>query len=201
MKRSFVLGILGLATAAVTSYGQGVIWLDNYQSSGPQVYFGSPLGGGLLPAGFTAGLYYDPTPNENIIGSIALDPLGWAIPTSLNPALVLATGLGSTAPFIGYGYFTAGAPFLIQPDPATPPQSSYTIMLVWYNGADYASSTIRGHSYPVYIQDTDPSEPLGADIGNFFPSGFIVYPIPEPTTLALTGLGCLALWLMRRKKT
>ena len=30
MKKSLVLGILGLAAAAVTSYGQGYITLDNY---------------------------------------------------------------------------------------------------------------------------------------------------------------------------
>ncbi len=33
MKRSFALGILGLAATAVSTYGQGCIFLDNYLNS------------------------------------------------------------------------------------------------------------------------------------------------------------------------
>jgi len=201
MKKSIVLGILGLAAAAVTGYGQGCIFLDNYISSTYNpVCLGADLDG-LAPVGFTVGLYYDHTANQNIIGAIGADPVGTAIPTSLNPLLVAATGPGSTAPIFTPGYFMATASFLIQPGAAVPAQSSYTIMVVMYNGADYTSSTIRGHSAAVYWQDAAPSVACGADIGNAFPANTpMIGIVPEPTTLALAGLGGLSLWFMRRKQ-
>jgi len=199
MKKSIILGILGLTTAAVTSYGQGVVFLDNYLvSSTALVSYSAALGGGLLPAGFTAGIYYDPTANANITGSISADPTGTADPTTLG-ALVAATGPGSTAAFIGSGAFYASASFLIQPGAATPAQSSYTLMLVAYNGATYGTSTIRGHSTALYVQDAAPSTPYGGDLGQAF-SAFSVTSVPEPTTMALGGLGLAALLVARRKK-
>jgi PEP-CTERM motif len=115
-----------------------------------------------------------------------------------------STGPGSTAPFIYPGYFSASTSFLIQPDAATPAQSSYTIMVVAYNGADYASSTICAHSAAVYVLDAAPNVMFGADIGTFFPANtpmFGIYLIPEPGTLALAGLGGLALWFLRRRQS
>jgi len=204
MKKSIILGILGLTVGVVSSYGQGAVYLDNYVSStANQVFLSAALGGGLVPAGYTAGLYYDPTAGANITGAIGADPLGTAIPTSLNAALVLATGAGSTAGFIGSGYFTPTASFVIQPGAATPAQSSYTLMVVAYNGASYATSSIRGHSAAVFEQDAAPSILAGGDIGTFFPSGvplFTVSSVPEPTTMALGGLGLAALLVARRKK-
>lgn len=204
MKKSLVLAILGLATAAVTSYGQGAIFLDNYVFSTYNPVVLSPaLGGGMAPIGWNVGLYYDPTANQNITGAIGADPDGTAIPTSLNAAFVLATGPGSTAAINPAGYFVATASFLIQPGALTPAQGFYTIMVVAYNGANYASSTDRGHSAALYIQDAAPNISDGADIGTLFPSSatmITVNPVPEPTTLALGGLGGLAMLLMRRKK-
>jgi hypothetical protein len=107
MKKSLVLGILGLAAGAVSSHGQGDIFLDNYISSTYNpVYYRFLDGGGILaPVGFTVGLYYDPTANANIVGSVLADPDGTTDPTSLNPAFVAATGPGSTATIITPGYF------------------------------------------------------------------------------------------------
>lgn len=207
MKKSLVLGILGLAAGAVSTCGQGCIFLDNYNSATYNpVCLTAWSGGGLASVGFTVGLYYDHTANQNIVGSVAFDPTGGAIPTSLNPLLVAATGPGSTAPIYSdpslYGYFSANTSFLIQPGAAVPPQSSYTIMVVMYNGASYDTSTIRGHSAAVYVRDAAPSVPFGAAIGYAFPANTpMIGFVPEPTTLALAGLGGLSLWLMRRKKS
>ena len=201
MKKSLILGIFGLATAAVSSYGEGNIFLDNYLSDTYNpVCLSAEFGGGPAPVGFTVGLYYDPTPNENIVGSIAADPTGYADPSALNSALIPATGLGSTASIFIPGYFSATSSFLIQPGVANPPQSSYTIMVVMYNGSSYASSTIRGHSVPVYIQDASPIIFMGADIGYAFPANTpMIGVVPEPGTLALAGLGGLAMLMLARR--
>jgi len=66
MKRKLVASLLGMISIAGTvasSYGQGSIWFDNYNNlnpNGPGGY-SSPIyviGGGLLPAGASADLYY-----------------------------------------------------------------------------------------------------------------------------------------------
>jgi len=215
MKKSLVLGILGLATAAVSSYGQGNVFLDNYLQStfNPVV-----LSDGITkaPAGYTVQIYYGAAGNNFAAAfntAAAGDTTGMADPTTLG-ALVAGSGAGSTAAIYSSpalaGYFTATSSFQIQPGSANPAQSYFTIVIAAYNGSSYdaLNTTFRGYSQAVYIQDASPIVAGGADIGTFYPNGtsmayapmIEVHPVPEPTTLALGGLGGLAMLLMRRRK-
>ncbi|MGH7990254.1 MAG: PEP-CTERM sorting domain-containing protein [Limisphaerales bacterium] len=200
MKKSIILGILGLAVGVASSYGQGAVFMDNYISSGPFLTFSSDLGGGLLTTGYTVGLYYGPA-NTDISGSVLADPSNVADPLALDASFTLATGVNSTAPILGSGAFSGGS-FLIQPAAGTVsvPQNSYTLMVVAYNGADYDDSSIRGHSTPFYVEDAATDTTFGADIGSSGLQAFSVYTVPEPTTLALAGLGLASLLAIRRKK-
>lgn len=201
MKKSLILGILGLAAGAVSSYGQGAIYIDNYQTSGPNISLSAGLGGGLVGNTFTMGLYYDPAANVNITGAIGADAGGTALPSDLNAAFILATGPNSTAGFASPGEFTPNGSFLIQPGAATSPvQSFYTLMVVVYNGSTYANSSIRGHSTAFYVEDASPIVDFGADLGGIGLTAFSVNPVPEPTTMALGALGGLGLLLFRRKQ-
>jgi len=201
MKKSLILGILGLTAGAVSSYGQGAVYIDNYQTSGPLITFSGALGGGGVDSTFTIGLYYGPA-NVNAVSSVAADASGFALPTSLYSSFILASGANSTAAWAVPGEFTPNGSFVIQPSAATPAQSSYTMMVVAYNGADYADSTIRGHSTAFYLQDANPSVNFGADLGNSF-SAFSVYSVvsaPEPSSLALAGLGGFGMLMAFRRK-
>lgn len=224
MKKSLVLGILGLTTAALSSYGQGNIFLDNYLASSynpilvngakatPTITIWGPWG---TPYSYsvTVGMYYDPIPGQNVTAAfnaaMATDPAGIADPSALNSALIPATGAGSTATILtsSPGYFTALGSFSIQPS-GTP--STFTIVVVaWAGGSSYDSALIRGYSEAVQITAAAPSVPNGGDVGRFFPEGTFgdevpmiqIWLVPEPATFALAGLGGLALWLLRRKKT
>jgi len=215
MKRSILLGIVGIAaTVATSAYGQGFIQLNNYTASStpgsPPVEYGQGTGGAvgtaITTAGFTLGLYIGA---GNFVGSVGADSTagsgtawGSAIPTSLDASFALASGTGSTAAIAGAevfgepgGYTASGTYF------AGTPGGTFTVMLVAYNGASYAASTIRGHSQAftmvssvgtAFAQTTGAAETDG---------GFqVLQAVPEPTTMALGGLGLAALVFARRKK-
>jgi len=198
MKKSLILGILGLAAGVASSYGQGQITLDTYQTSQDPVKFG----GVNVNNTFTAGLFYVPTANLNAVSSVLADAAGTALPTDLYSGFTLATGAGSTSAFFqNTGFFSATAGFLIQPVQGTG-LNSYTLMVVAYNGSSYANSTIRGHSAAFYEQAgavaTSGSGGVAGPMGPF--SVFSVAPVPEPTTLALAGLGGFGMLMALRRK-
>lgn len=212
MKKSILLGIIGIAASVATSaYGQGAILLQNYVSSlnptgnSPVLALGgAPIGA----SGFTLGLYWA---TGNITGSIAADGTagpgkawGTAIPTSLNAALALATGTGSSISVFdssgGYpGSYLSAASY----NPGAGNGTLITVMLVAYNGANYGASTVRGHSQ-AFTMTTATGTAFPQHSGDLETDGGFqvqnVSVIPEPTTMALGGLGLASLLLFRRKQ-
>jgi len=199
MKKSLLLGIVTLAAGAATSFGQGFIWLDNYDSTAhPLISYGTGSGGsGALGTGFTVGMYIG-------AGTLSLpaDPTGFGDPSILNPSLLLASGAGSTGASAGPLVFGTLGQYASSADyqAGLGAGATITVVLVAFNGPNYDASLIRGHSaafqmttsvgtaFPTYTGDA--SGPAGV---------FSVVPVPEPTTLALAGLGGLSLLLFRRK--
>jgi hypothetical protein len=206
MKKTIVLAMVGLASAVATSsYGQSVILLNNYTSSGPYVNYGAGSDGALgtgVTSAYKMGLYYA---LGNITGSVAADPTGIAIPSTLG-ALILGSGSGSTATFQTSAFGTLGAAVAgsVYNVPGTSGNGGETITLeiIAYEGASYAAATERGHSAAFTLVTSANSSPTPVTITPGMPgfSVFAVSAIPEPTTLALGGLGLAALILARRKQ-
>jgi hypothetical protein len=215
MKRSFVLGVLGLVAATASSFGAGFIYLDNYLSfggnGGPPISYGigvpangvsGPLGtpGTGLLAGWTAGIYYA---NGNVLSQVQADPSGTAIPSSLYSGFILGTGPGSTA----LVYTSTGIP-------GTPGEfTSATELNVGGNAGDlitaevvvydtasgsYANATWRAHSAPFVMPTVAATDPSPNSVGNYMPAFSVG--VPEPTTLTLTVLGGLASLVVLRRK-
>lgn len=195
MKKTLVATIIGLGVVAST-FAQGRIVLDTYSTSPyPQITYGAGSGGPLntpVNTAWTVGLYYAV---GNIVGSIAPDPSGVALPSDLG-ALTLATGVGSTAPIVATGWFTTTSPFSV-PGTSADVSQAVTVMVVAYNGASYASSLVRGHSQAFSI--TTDVLGSGTSVGSLMNS-FQVLPVPEPSTFALAGLGLASLLIFRRRK-
>jgi len=209
MKKSILLGVIGLAACAATSYGQGFVILDNYGATGGLVSYGpnvpqngvsvpnGTLGTGLL-SGWTVGLYY-------VLGTPAISDLpGTADPLA---PLVLGSGTGATVAVYDTtftaGEFQAGDPFQV---PGGAAGGQVTLELIAYDTAagSWAGALggYRGHSAPfVLTMQAGLTIPPTAQVGPAFSTfGVALAPIPEPGTLALAGLGGLSLLLFRRKK-
>jgi len=203
MKKSVILAALGLAMAA-SSYGQGLIYFTSYSSNdatGTSVFnFGGTTS---VAASFTADLYYalgtvsDPV-NNTLTGSIT------SAPTGLLDAGVV--GVTFSQAYAGKNFFNLTTPVTI------PGYSSgaVTFEVVAFNGSSYANSNVRGRSgsFTMAGITTSAAAGLGSPVSALGDGGgagafqtFYVAPVPEPTTLALAGLGGLAsLMALRRKQ-
>jgi len=213
MKKSLILGLLGLAATAATTLGQGTIFLDNYFTGGPNITYGEAgvpqngvggsagtVGGAINAAGWTMGLYY-------VVGSpvIGADPNPKPIgdPSTFSGGLVLGTGTGSTASLYTSSGNTPGqgfsGGFFAVPGTSAAGGTTITLEVVAYNGATYANSTYRGHSAAFTMAVSSSSSPAPNATGSAMPT-FGVFAVPEPSVFALAGLGGAFLMLIRRKK-
>jgi PEP-CTERM motif len=202
MKKSILSAIIGLAVSATSSFGLGVIMIDNYDSfngnGGPLVTYGPGAGiltGQGLGPGWTAGLYFAQGDTRS---SIMSDPSGYADPSTLGGGLTLGTGPGSTAAFFSstliFGEFLAGTSFAINDSPG----DTVTLMIVAYTGFSYSTSLNRGHSDAFIMTTSLITDPNAHKVGDYMP-GFSV-PVPEPATLALGGMALAVLIAVRRTK-
>jgi len=208
MKKSLILGLLGLAATIVPSFGQGIIVLDNYNTGGPNITYGANVaangvsgangtaGAPINNSAWTAGLYWVA---GNQLANIAADPSGFGIPTG--GGIALATGTGSTAVIAGPLDFNTAGQFLGSSTFTTPGVAAggtITLEIIAYGGASYANANSRGHSAAFTMTVSDPTG-AASPVGSFM-SGFSVQPVPEPTVFALAGIGAAALMIVRRKK-
>jgi len=210
MKRAIIASILGVAaTVAMVSktQAQGFVVFANYAEGGaltsPVTYSGASqnglttgelVGSGSSPVNFTADILYSFGANLGVTYTDSGDTASFL--TFTGDTAGDGGGLfGSTANSISIPGYTSGAvDFIVEA----------------YNGASYSASTIRGQSGVVTLSvlataanllstgdlmsdNASATSPLNA---------FTVSPVavPEPTTLALAGLGGAALLALRRKK-
>jgi hypothetical protein len=210
MKKSLIVGLLGLAASVVPSFGQGSIFVDNYFTSGPTITYGTGVaangvsgpngtqGTGLL-AGWTMGIYWA---LGNVTGSIAADPSGTALISSLGGGLALATGAGSTADLFTSSFGTPGrgfsGAFYSLPGTLAAGGQTITVITVAYGGSSYDTAGFRGHSTAFTMVTSAGTSSSPNAIGSSM-SGFTTAPVPEPSTFALTGLGAAAMMIFRRR--
>ncbi len=216
MKKAIVASILGIAGSIATTYGQGIIFWNNFQTASyqPVIYQG---GGNVNSATVELGLYYALGTYSSVGTFMAAATLGQTtfIDTTLN-----TDGAYNGSPQVGTGgpggYYDPGANVVIAGWSTTAPVVTF-LMQGWQTaglngGATYALSNLRGQS-GLWTETVDPGFGNTGNIGfGIVPStsvaGFMangplstaLAVVPEPTTLALAGLGGLASLVAFRRK-
>jgi hypothetical protein len=208
MKKNVIASILGIsATLALVnlSHGQGFVIFENYDFGGPlnaPVTFATAgLNGATL---VTAGEAVGPTFNAVLLYAIGAAPTF----TTLTQGNAAAGGAYPTA-FSGLadGDTANGAGFFLGPTVTIPGYSSgpITFEVEAFNGATYgAAGSWSGTSSSFTLSSLsagNPAPPAGDFGAAMQPFTVSFVSVPEPTTLALAGLGGLASLVMLRRKT
>lgn len=193
MKKTLVLGILGLALGSATLQAQSTIELGNYVGgnfiSTPITYAASgvPAGseGDAIGSGFSVTAYYSTDSGAT-----------WIQVTGQSTGAFFGTDGDSGS---GAGYFYVGFPTLATATPGVAVQ----MYLVAYNTVTvggYAPGQIVGQSAVFSITPVAPDAATIPTLADTTYAGFTVAIIPEPSTFALAGLGLAGLLIFRRRK-
>jgi hypothetical protein len=200
MKKSIVLAILGIAAGVIGAQAQGTVNFSNYYSNtAPTVNFGTTfvplaLQGLAVGSEFQAELCY-------VVGTGASEATVFA-----NPIAASLTHFGTTYPnspaadgdsVNGAGWWIGGGNEVLN-TPATAAGTVITAEVLAFNGTTYGNSTYVGKS-GLFTLTLGGGIAFAASLNGNMPN-FTVNGVPEPTTMALGGLGLAALLVARRKK-
>ena len=173
-----LLVTLAAVLVSASTFAQGTIFFNNRTSAGDVRVFAPD---GVSGAG-TLG---------TVNAQLFLQPAGGGSLVPLTPATTFRTG--------------AAASFFVNPldvtVPGFAPGTSATVVFRAWQGADYASATIRGESAPWTIAALGGVNPgTGAIVPTPDLAGLVSFTlVPEPSTIALGVLGAAALLYRRRK--
>ncbi len=185
MKKSILIAVLGVAACAATSYGQGYVVMNSYLANGGLGATTTLSDGTPVSSSWTAELYFALGTASDSAG-VGLPGAGFtAIPSSI-------TSYDAN----NDGYFQNSTPVIVP---------GYAAGAVSFEILASGGSLYRSGAFTESKIGTDPASPpaIFGDNGPGMPSMVIpIAPVPEPTTLALAGLGGLAsLVAMRRKQS
>jgi hypothetical protein len=197
MKKSVFLAAFGLAYGVASSFGQGYVHFSSYSANGGEGALTSSFLG-LVGPNFTAELYY-------ALGTVS-DPVFSSYASILSPVSSALTLLqGVSAQYDNYptdpadlGYFDDGVAVI--PGYTGGP---ITFEVIAFYGSSYANSGVRGRSGSFTMDFiAGPGQPASefGDSGQPMPNFFVTNVTPEPSTLALAGLGGLVSLVMFRRK-
>ena len=209
MKKTLVLSILGLTAAAVSSYGQGSIVFDTYNTHATDGTI-TTYASSVTPAGLQ-GLGIDSTFTGELLWSTAnIADTATSGTVVAGTALTAGWNVGVTGTFFTGSAAAAGYIVGTQNLDLTSTQlggvnQNLTLYfeVVAFTGASYATAGgYAGHS--ATFQATlvqSPTLPNADQLNNLQPfSVYNVTSVPEPATLALAGLGGFGMLMAMRRK-
>jgi hypothetical protein len=208
MKRSIIAAILGVAGSVATTYGQGIVQFNNYisHSFNPVV---TTLGANVDSPTVEVALFYVLGNVSGDTTSAFLTAAGSAVATAfIDPTANAGGSYGGTGPG---GYYNGPVATLAG---WTTGATATFMVEAWDStaGATFANSALTGTS-ALWTETGDPSLPGGLSGYGIIPTSLgspaepmftgmptLVVSVPEPTALALAGLGGLASLMAFRRK-
>jgi hypothetical protein len=189
MKRALIATILGLAASVASSYGQASYIFDTYLG----VANGAPANAGFVQWTSTASLAPAGENGQNVLDSeLFKGDLLWSV----------ASGPGAGSGDLGLAIAVTGGEIQqntqVQFDPTYVSGTPITFTIEAFNGANYASSSAKGS----LVWTDSAGEVLGTGYKTLGLTAPIVVAnaVPEPTTLALAGLGAAGLLMFRKRQ-
>jgi hypothetical protein len=207
MKKAIVLSILGIAASGIAAFGQGQVIFNNYGAATyatDQVLWGAnsghTVGTTVQTTAVDVQLFYE-------LGTISTSQanFGNTATAGLQGAISLAFNSGGSYGVGPYGYFGVGNQIITGWS-----SGPVTLMIEAWDtttGATFTLATVKGYS--ALWQETGASGGFGItstalppDYAANMPGVTLTgaAPVPEPTTMALGGLGLAALIAFRRKQ-
>jgi hypothetical protein len=200
MKKIIALGMV-IGGVAIGAHAQGSVNLDNSSSTGSVCL---TSGANFYSGPFTLQVWsLNGTTVPGNINSSA-NTVAYANLTVDGFAQYTGSTLQQTISGVNSGVFSLGAVTLSS---VTSGASSAVLALVGWNGLQttYAAAVAAGDKLGVYAFVNPVGNPLSTPPGtpaalSGFTGNLVLTSVPEPTTLALAGLGGAALLAFRRKK-
>jgi len=189
MKRALIASIIGLAASAASTFGQAQYFFDTYlaATSAPagEVLWSSNAS--LAPAGRAGSAV---TVADGFVADLLWHDLGNGLTGDLGLAIPTSTQGGDA------GYISDSVPVSFDP---TWTGSALTLTVEVWKGASFANATASGS-----LSWTEAAQTAGAGYEAFqnMPQVPIIVSeaVPEPTTLALAGLGEAGLLMFRKRQ-
>jgi hypothetical protein len=195
--KKIIISIIVAAATSMAAFGEGYItFLD---SAVPVLYNGVPTGG------LNVGFIWAPGSNQTLSG-LTSTPDDWSILTALPGSwqwavnattlnnVVTTTWSDPPAPPPAVGTFNGGVLSILN---SSPYEAISMYIVAWQGDANYAKAA---DAYDWVIESSEINWTLGRDIDPGLNLNGAITFVPEPSTLALAGLGGLSLLLFRRRK-
>lgn len=193
-----------MAGVALGAFAQGTVVFENSAGTGNVQEVGGPTPSGAVPAGtYDVALLYSSAGTTGVAQSSLTQVAFYAVTAGGNngPGYfydgTVTTPATGTATFEVVGWSTGGS------------QTTYTtwasVLAAGGAGLNYWTSSpnlvefTQGQGNPGGTPAT-PAVALSGGTGSGWNGNLVLTPVPEPTTIALGGIGAAALLLFRRKK-
>jgi len=179
------------AGCSFAAFGQGQVVFENFNTSST-VNFGKQAPGTPAPlGGFTVALLWNNGSSFQVINTFnsSTANVGASNPGYFNAGVINVPTFTATGTFEVEGWYNTAGTY-----------GTYATAVAAATGTTYAGVTTQFTAKEVQSPTTPVDMAVNGAVAGQWSGAVLLTPVPEPTTIALGGLGAAALLLFRRRK-